>query len=68
MANTARALAWIVQTLHQHQTPFQAVGGLAARAYGATRPITGVFGRLPRFLYFYIKFAFMLIILNKAIQ
>ncbi len=33
------ALAWIVEILSACEIPFQAVGGLAARAYGAHRPI-----------------------------
>ena len=39
MGDPATALAWVVGVLQRHSIPFQAVGGLAARAYGATRPL-----------------------------
>ena len=38
----AYALAWIVESLGRHNVLYQMVGGLAAEAYGAYRPVADI--------------------------
>jgi hypothetical protein len=39
MRDSAAALRWIVQELERRSIPFALVGGIAANAYGTTRPL-----------------------------
>lgn len=39
MAKSQDALAWVVEVFNRTHVLYQVVGGLAARAYGATRPL-----------------------------
>lgn len=39
MSDVVQALAWITGVFRGANVPFQVVGGLAARAYGANRPL-----------------------------
>lgn len=45
---TKQALRWITSLLRSSGVPFQAAGGLAARAYGATRPIIDLDFYIPK--------------------
>ena len=42
MEKISKGLRWIVDILHRHNILFQITGGLAAYAYGATRPINDI--------------------------
>ena len=42
MERIARGLTWISAILKKHNIPFQITGGLAAHAYGATRPLNDI--------------------------
>lgn len=42
MKNSKAAFSWIIEILQRQGVPFVVLGGLAARAYGATRPLNDI--------------------------
>lgn len=42
MADVSKALAWITDIFRKEGVPHQLIGGLAARAYGATRSVLDI--------------------------
>lgn len=41
-SHTQEAFSWIISLLQEHSIPFQIIGGLASKMYGATRPLADI--------------------------